>query len=212
MHPRIYESFVSLFEKHRPPDGSILEIGASSRPDESLLSWFAARGGYECTGIDLKVGDTRDVPYRLLEMNSNDLSVFPDSAFQAVISNAVLEHDKSFWLTLAEVRRVLAPGGYFFVGTPGYPAERSRLQRLAARPQSGGKLSRVATAVKLSEQFRLSRFAAASTLWYHAVPRDYYRFSEDAFREVFLEGMDCMSLSYVLTPVRILAVGRRISS
>jgi SAM-dependent methyltransferase len=211
MHPKVYETFVALFEKYQPNGGAVLEIGATTNPKNTLLTWFSSTGRYDCTGIDLEPGCSPSaLPYRLREMDSNDLSEFPDASFRAVISNAVLEHDRSFWLTLSEVRRVLAPGGYFFVGTPGYPAQRSRLQRFALRPQAGGRLSRVPQAVTLSRRFKQSHFSCPRTLWYHATPRDYYRFSEDAFREVFLEGMECLTLVTVLNPVRLIAVGRRI--
>jgi SAM-dependent methyltransferase len=144
-------------------------------------------------------------------MSGNDMDGFDDASFDAIVCNATLEHDRMFWRTLAEVRRVLRPGGFFYVGVPGYPRTRNRLQRVALRPQAGGRLSRVPGLQRLSERARLSQIASVGTLWYHAAPRDYYRFSEDAVRDVFLEEMNCLTLRYVLWPVRILAVGSRLA-
>jgi SAM-dependent methyltransferase len=212
MHPTVYRTFVGLFEAHRVLGNEILEIGAGSDPSQSLLSWFAQHHqGVHCVGIDLAVRKPPllDLPYELREMNANDLSPFGTGTVDAVICNATLEHDKAFWATLAEVRRVLRRGGLFFVGVPGYPKTRMRVQQYALRPLAGGRLSRVPGLTGLAERLRLSSLAVSPTLWYHATPRDYYRFSEDAVAEVFLEGMDCLEMTTVLRPVRIVAVGRR---
>ena len=47
------------------------------------------------------------------------------------------------------------------------------------------------------------------TFMFHSAPHDYWRFSEQAVREVFFEGMDCLALSQVLSPIRIVAVGSK---
>ena len=52
--------------------------------------------------------------------NANDMTLFEDETFDLVMSNATLEHDKHFWLSLAEVRRVLAPGGLLVIGASGF--------------------------------------------------------------------------------------------
>jgi SAM-dependent methyltransferase len=45
---------------------------------------------------------------------------FADEHFDLVVSNSTLEHIPGFWLAVAEMHRVLAPGGYLLVATPGY--------------------------------------------------------------------------------------------
>lgn len=209
MHPEVYKAFVALFEEYSPPDGPVLEIGAGASIDGTLLGWFVKTGRYECTGIDLQVRkDTAGLPFTLLDMNSNDMSAFEDNSFRVVICNAVLEHDPYFWLTLREIRRVLMPGGLFFVGVPGYSSHRSRLQQLALRPFTTRPMNRFRGSIYISERLRLSPLSGTSTLWYHAAPQDFYRFSEDALRQVFLQDMECLTFRSILAPPRISAVGR----
>ena len=43
--------------------------------------------------------------------SSNDMHMFKDGTFDLVMSCAVHEHDKKFWLSVAEMHRVLRPGG-----------------------------------------------------------------------------------------------------
>ena len=214
MHPIVHAGFVEMLAQFPPPGQRVLEIGAGVDASQTLLSVLAQASdrNYECVGIDLSVDHVpAGLPYDLRQMSGNDMRGFGDASFDAVVCNAMLEHDRMFWRTLAEVRRVLKPGGLFYVGVPGYPRRRNRLQRLALRPQAGGRLGRVPGLRQLSERARLSQIAGVGTLWYHAAPRDYYRFSEDAVRDVFLEEMCCLTLRYVLRPVRILAVGRRLA-
>jgi len=56
----------------------------------------------------------------LHEGNSNDMHIFADDSFDLVMSNAVLEHDIHFWKSVAEMRRVLKPGGLMLIGVPGF--------------------------------------------------------------------------------------------
>ncbi len=100
-----------------------------------------------------------------------------------------------FWKTLAEIRRVTRIGGLVVIGTPGY----TRLP-----PQS--KFQRL-----LSTMLPCSQFPehATPTLDVHNFPGDYYRFSEQAFREVFFENMKDVVIHTVLIPPRIIGVGIR---
>jgi SAM-dependent methyltransferase len=85
---------------------SVLEIGSLDL-NGSVRLLFA--GDY--TGIDRKEGDGVD-----LVMDGHALD-FLDHQFDVVVSTSALEHDPEFWRTLAEVRRVLRPGGYFILTT-----------------------------------------------------------------------------------------------
>lgn len=110
---------------------------------------------------------------------------FADSSFDAVLCNALLEHDRHFWSTLEEVRRLLRPRGLFYVGVPGFPMVNNALQRALQRvPRS--RFRAVPGVVRLSEKASLSSLAATRTLMFHAYPHDYYRFSEQAVREAYV--------------------------
>ena len=109
--------------------------------------------------------------------NANRLDAFEDASFDLVMSNATLEHDKYFWLSLAEMKRVLRPGGLLIIGVPGYVKGPAREQ---------GK----------------------STLTYRVHYKfDYYRFSEQAVREVFFDAMDDVVVTAIMTPPRIIGHG-----
>ena len=101
----------------------------------------------------------------------------PLETFDLVMSNATLEHDKHFWLSLAEMRRVLAPGGLLIIGTPGYKKNPER--------DHG----------KSTHTYRVH---------YHF---DYYRFSDQAFRDVFFDGMEDVAVRGILNPPRIIGLG-----
>lgn len=65
-------------------------------------------------GVDLIEGKGVD-----LVMGGSRLA-FPDASFDTVVSTSQLEHDPTFWLTLAEVGRVLKSGGHFILTTVSY--------------------------------------------------------------------------------------------
>ena len=80
-------------------------------------------------------------------------------ASDMVLCNATLEHDRYFWRSLAEMKRVLRPGGLLVIGVPGYVENPER---------DHGKSTHT---YRVHYKF------------------DYYRFSEQAVRDVFFEGM-----------------------
>jgi SAM-dependent methyltransferase len=110
--------------------------------------------------------------------NANDMrDVFKDDLFDLVLCSATLEHDKHFWLTLSEMKRVLRPGGLLIISVPGYVKDEERDQGRA------------------THTYRVHyRF-------------DYYRFSEQAVREVFFEGMHRVRVKPVMFPPRIFGHG-----
>ena len=60
--------------------------------------------------------------------NANRMDAFEDEMFDLVLSNATLEHDKHFWLSVAEMHRVLRPGGLLVIGVPGFIKDPDRDQ------------------------------------------------------------------------------------
>lgn len=209
MHPNVYLRFERLIRRYSPPGPRILELGASLFPKDALLSAFQRLSPeFVCTGVNLSVPNGTTLPYRMVEGNANSMPQFADSSYDAVLCNALFEHDRNFWKTLSEVRRILCSGGLFYVGVPGFPMQNNVLQRAFGRlPRS--RLKAVPGIARLAEAALLTSLASTRTLMFHAHPSDYYRFSEQAVREVFLEGLECLYLEYLLKPVRIIAVGRK---
>jgi SAM-dependent methyltransferase len=110
--------------------------------------------------------------------NANDMrGVFRSNWFDLVVCSATLEHDKRFWLSVGEMQRVLRPGGLLVISVPGYIKDPDRDK-------------------------------GRSTLTYRVhYDFDYYRFSEQAVREVFFGGMARVRVWPVLTPPRIFGTG-----
>lgn len=87
---------------------SVLEIG-SRDINGTIRGCF--KGPY--VGIDFIDGPLVDVV-----MDAHDLK-FPEGHFDVVACMEMLEHDSAFWVTLAEVARVLKSGGHFLMTTRG---------------------------------------------------------------------------------------------
>jgi ubiquinone/menaquinone biosynthesis C-methylase UbiE len=94
--------------------------------------------------------------------NSNAMPQFADGEFDFVASCSVLEHDKYFWKSIGEVRRILAPGGVFVVGVPIYRSLPTDWWNTTLTFKRHG-------------------------MGYNA---DFYRFSEQTVREVMLESLE----------------------
>ena len=109
--------------------------------------------------------------------NANHMDMFEDESFDLVLCCSTLEHDKHFWRSVAEMHRVLRPGGLLVVGVPGYVKDPERDHGLA------------------THTYRVHyRF-------------DYYRFSEQAVREVLFEGMRRVRVTRVMHPPRLIGHG-----
>lgn len=190
MHPTDYRVYEEVCAQ-AAIDGPVLEVGAVPGAD-SLLRMDCLRHLPGRVGLNLEGADCGD--YTIVEGNANAMSTFADGQFAAVLCNATLEHDRCFWKTVAEIRRVTAPGGFVAIGVPGYVG--MGLHALAPSPTSLGPYADVIGASTL-------------TLGVHDYPGDYYRFSEQAVREVFMEGLTSVVTRVVMLPPRIIAWGRK---
>ena len=199
MHRTVFEVFDGLCAAYGC-GGRVLEIGAVPN-DESLLCLPSLRHARRRVGLNLD-GPRQGPGFDVVRGDGNSLPPdegFADESFDTVLCNAVLEHDRCFWKTLAEMKRVVRPGGVIGIGVPGYdklPAERkvSRVTNL---------LSRFGVPPAVLDPWR----ASTLTLQIHNYPGDYYRFSRQAVAEVFLEGLIETEIRTVLVPPRIIGFG-----
>ena len=158
MSPLVFDTFAQILSTRLilGETPTALEIGAGGW---TLLSAPALQN-YEKFALNLRFDKVSDAlkATNMVIGNSNDLN-FPDESFDCVMSCSSLEHDKYFWRTIAETRRVLKKGGLFVVGVPIYmtlPTDKEHTT------------------------FTYARHGLA----YNA---DFYRFSEQAVREIFFE-------------------------
>ena len=100
------------------PPKRILVVGCGTGEEAGIL---ARSYGAETTGIDLVTQFTLDhaqaAPAKLIEMDAREMR-FEDSSFDFVYSFHALEHIGGPERALAEMRRVLKPGGHYLIGTP----------------------------------------------------------------------------------------------
>jgi ubiquinone/menaquinone biosynthesis C-methylase UbiE len=151
----------------------VLEVGGVMGPKSLLDSPVLATA----ERVVLNMAWVRDADgIQVVRGNANDMP-FEDESFDLVMSLSTLEHDKRFWLSLAEMKRVLRPGGLLVIGVPGYVSDPDR---------DRGRWTRT---YKVHFKF------------------DNYRFSEQAVSDVFFEGMERVGVQAILTPPRIVGHG-----
>lgn len=103
--------FVDKFVKEHPNKfATALEVG--SRDVNGQITDLLTGMAY--TGVDMEPGGcvTKVV-------NGHDLKkYFKKKQFDLVLCFDMLEHDDKFWLTVENMKKVLAPGGYLLIGVP----------------------------------------------------------------------------------------------
>ncbi len=133
-----------------------------------------------CDGLEVVRGDARELPW-------------PDGYFDLVVCASTLEHIPDFWRACAEMKRVLAARGTALISTPGFAELRgeSRMHRLARR------LGLPDVAVRGTVTMRVHD------------THDFYRFSEDAYREVIMSGLEDVRIWRIMLPPRIFGMGTK---
>ena len=197
VQPRVFQTFERLCAA-RGAGGAVLEIGAVPAPN-TLLCLEAIRGATAKIGVNLSE-PSHYADFDILQANANAMSGFEDGRFDTVLCNAVLEHDKFFWQTLAEIRRVTKPGGLVVIGVPGYTGPPQR--RSAVRPRTARALARLGLG-------RLNwLWWSTLTAGIHNAPGDFYRFSPQAVQAVFFQDMTDVEIVSVTIPPVIIGAGR----
>jgi len=123
MHPKIEEKIISFVKKYKPELNSVLEVGATYT--NNVLRNNIFKNTSTLLGVNLKVVSKKknqidSTSYEILQQNANNMDLFEDGSFDVVISNAMLEHDKFFWRSVKEMKRVLKKNGVLIVGVPGF--------------------------------------------------------------------------------------------
>ncbi|MCS6814017.1 MAG: methyltransferase domain-containing protein [Cyanobacteria bacterium] len=217
MQPVVYNHFRNhIFKKFPPPGKRILEIGALADPAQTLLTIFAGQSlDQELIGINLEIPPAEYIPaslgYKLLECNANDMSIFGDAEFDAVICSGVLNNDRYFWKSLSEMHRVLSCGGLLYVNIPVFTRGMQKLAFKRILYKLGASLRKFGLEDKLISLAENTWFSSVPTYHYSPTPADYYRFSEASVTQVIMDGYDVLHIEEFLYPPRMIAVGKKIN-
>lgn len=122
MHPQVYQAFEQTLESEEI-SGRVLEIGAIPNKS-SLLTSDIFKNSEEKIGLNLNGGSHND--FNIVQGNANNMSMFEDNSFDCIVCNATLEHDKYFWKTLSEIRRIADEDTFICIGVPGYTSTKER--------------------------------------------------------------------------------------
>lgn len=163
MSPEVYARFAEVVARRLPAGPRIvLEIGAGGWTLLDIPEFATSRR----FALNLRFDKPTPALLRTTRVIADGNALpFADASVDCVLSCSMLEHDRWFWRTTAEVRRVLRPGGLFVAGVPIYmtlPTDKDHTTVTYAR----------------------------HGLAYNA---DFYRFSEQAVREVFFEGYEAVT-------------------
>ena len=98
----------------------ILEIGSGNGYGAYLLNRFSPRSylGLDMMKEQVEKARKRYPQYQFLVQDATDLHAFPDASKDVVIIFGVLHHIPAWRKVVDEARRVLKPGGSFFVEEP----------------------------------------------------------------------------------------------
>ena len=193
MHKTIYQEFEKICSKANIT-GSVLEVGAVPSP-QSLLCMKALRNVKEKIGLNLdEPREYKDI--KIVRGNANSMDCFEDEKFDAVLCNAVLEHDKFFWKSISEIKRVTKSGGLIVIGVPGYTTLKlEEIKKL--------NFIKKLRAIECLNMF----FTSTITHQVHFGPGDYYRFSIQAVEEVLFDGLADVEIKTLMLPPRIIGKG-----
>lgn len=134
-----------------------------------------------------KSGDIDDVHFH--NANPNDMSgLFESECFSTVIWDRALERDAAFWLTLAEIKRVLKPAGTLIVCTCCFTkANKFGIKVVGAK---GNDIP-----------------ALTPTKAVDATVADYWRISAQSMRKAILNGFDIREVRMSFTVPHLFGVG-----
>jgi SAM-dependent methyltransferase len=114
-----YDLILAALEKLLGKPGRLLDFGCGP----AYFIERAAYRGWEAHGVEVALWAEQEARRRGVRHFHRGLLVeqqFPDGHFDVVCANQVLEHLPTPRVDLAEMRRVIRPGGLFYANVPNY--------------------------------------------------------------------------------------------
>ena len=164
--------------------GPYLQIGVTD-PEQCALADLSGERHALGAGLDDGDGPAGITCHR---GGPSDLARFPDGRFRTVLWNDGLAHDRAFWRTIDELRRILAPGGTLVLSVPGFSNVPDRAGVTVVGPKGNPIPDTTPT-------YRI-----------HGAP-DFWRISPQAMRQVILDGFDEVEVKVSAMPPRIVGIG-----
>lgn len=127
----IYDQLIAGIERRLGRTGRLLDVGAG----EGQLVRAAIARGWQAEGTEISSAAVRFMRERGLTAHAGELErlALPAASFDAAVLNHVLEHVRNPGATLAEVRRLLVPGGLARIEVPNLASLSSRAKNLQSR-------------------------------------------------------------------------------
>ena len=116
MHRSSYQKMQYFKDTYLNPNDEmkILDIGSFDKDGNYNYGLILNEKKWTYHGLDLRPGNNIDIvvesPYDWKEVESE--------SYDLIVTGQAFEHMEFFWLTLEEVKRVLKPGGLFFIIVP----------------------------------------------------------------------------------------------
>lgn len=200
MSPFVYQIFQQILASTQIA-GPILEIGATPGKD-CLLNLPCLENIHPKIGIHLEE-PVFEKNYHIIQGNANHMPFFKDNYFHTILCNSSLEHDPYFWKTLSEIYRITAPGGLIIIGVPGFSG--MGMHQFLTHNKIHNFLLCFLHRITRSDLFS----AGTVTLGEHFFPGDYYRFTEQAMKEIFFQNCVDIQIYKVMQPLRLIGAGRK---
>lgn len=93
----------------------VLEVGSKSYHTQDTYRPLFPAPKFSYSGLDIEAGPNVDI----VPANPFVWDEIEDSSFDACVSGQTFEHNPYFWITFAEIARVLVPGGSALIVAPG---------------------------------------------------------------------------------------------
>lgn len=101
MHQSSFDTMSRMLAQFSPKNITILDVGAT----HNMWNYKSAVEANNCQYKNLDWGSGADYT-----VNSYDWSHIPTNQFDCVISGQAFEHDKYWWRTVANIKKIVKPG------------------------------------------------------------------------------------------------------